>query len=301
MQKALGAVPIELKDAEGNVVGTINAADFLTPIATPTRTVPLPPTRMVETPAVPVATPQTGLTGFEAALGSVPVAAPLTRGITPPVAAPDYTSIRAEVPSMTSNPMTADQLKSMGIYRDTLQPGETIRQDFNAAYADATKRGIETFEWTNPKTGATSVYKSGADDANLPARTAKPASGEKAPQTEYEKTVATLEDAGQIANGMSKEEYAEAMGVPVEEVKTRITTQFGPPMAEYYTKTVLESLAGMTGGKTNLEGASNLISMFSPLGILGIAGKNLYNQYMKKPEQKADGGYISPLASMGKR
>jgi len=303
MQKALGAVPIELKDSDGNIVGTINAADFLTPVATPTRTVPLPPTRMVEAPATPVAAPQTGLTGFEAALGSTPVTAPLTRGITPPAAAPAAGLSRQEPadPTQSTSPMTADQLRAMGIYRDTLQPGETIRQDFNAAYADATKRGIETFEWTNPKTGATSVYKSGADEADLPASAAKPAKGQQAPQTEYEKTVATLEDAGQIANGMSKEEYAEAMGVPVEEVKTRITTQFGPPMAEYYTKTVLESLAGMTGGKTNMEGAANLLSLFSPLGILSIAGKNIYNQYMKKPEEKADGGYISPLASMGKR
>lgn len=216
---------------------------------------------------------------------------------------------RAEVPSLPTSPMTNDQLREMGIYKDVLQPGETIRQDFNTAYADATKRGIDIFQWTNPRTNVTSLYKSGSDEANLPARTATTANlppatiGEQAPPAEYDKTIATLEDAGQIANGMSKEDYAAAMGVPVEEVKTRITTQFGPPMAEYYTKTVLESLAGMTGDKGNFSGAMNLMSLFSPMGILGLGGKALYNRYKSgAPEQnKAEGGYISPLASMGKR
>jgi hypothetical protein len=237
-------------------------------------------------------------------------APPLTRGITAPAPIQDLALTRAEIPSLPTSPMTADQLKNMGIYKDTLQPGETIRQDFNSAYADATKRGIDVFEWTNPKTGATSVYRSGSFEADLPSRKATPANlppeakaAQQAPQTEYDKTIATLEDAGQIANGMSKEEYAAAMGVPVEEVKTRITTQFGPPMAEYYTKTVFESLAGMTGDKGNFAGAMNLMSLFSPLGILGLGGKALYNRYKSgaPEENKAEGGYISPLASMGKR
>jgi hypothetical protein len=191
------------------------------------------------------------------------------------------------------------------VYQTPLKEGQRVRDNFNEAYGDATARGIEVFEWTNPATGETDFYKSGAPEADLPAKTAKTASlipGQAAaPQTEYEKTVATLEANDMIANGMSKEEYAAAMGVPVEQVKTRITTQFGPPMAEYYTKTVFESLAGMTGDEGNMAGALNLMSMFSPLGILGLAGKAGYNAYQKRQENKAEGGYISPLASMGKR
>lgn len=259
-----------------------------------------------------------GLTGFEAALGKTPVAQAaslgavpttprITTGITSPLSIGAATMPRQEPldPTQSTSPITAEQLKELGVYQTPLKESQRVRDNFNEAYADATKRGIEVFEWTNPANGKTEVYKSGAPEADLPAKKAKTASlipGQAAaPQTEYEKTVAALEDADMIANGMSKEEYADFIGVPVEQVKTRITTQFGPPMAEYYTKTVLESLAGMTGDEGNFAGLMNLTSMFSPLGILGLAGKAGYNAYRKKQENKAEGGYISPLASMGKR
>lgn len=294
MQKALGVVPIELKDGEGNVVGTINAADFLTPVPTPVKTVPLPPTRMTEAPTALPSAP-VGLTSFESALRSSPLAAQAQ------ATAPVLARQEPADPTQSTSPMTTEQLKSLGVYQTPLKEGQTVRQNFSEAYADATKNKIEVFEWTNPATGRTEVYKSGFDEANLPAKTAKPAGGQQAPQTDYERRVEDLENADMIANGMSKEEYAAAMGVPVEQVKTRITTQFGPPMAEYYTKTVFESLAGMTGDEGNMAGALNLMSMFSPLGILGLAGKAGYNAYRKRQENKAEGGYISPLASMGKR
>lgn len=160
-----------------------------------------------------------------------------------------------------------------------------------------------------------------------------PPANTDAPQTEYDKEVAALEAADKIANGMSKEEYADAMGVPVEDVQTRITTAFGEPMAEYYTKSWGDALAGITGGQGAATGAMNLMSLFSPMGILGLMGKAAYNQYMsglspntapqsglptsgsdttsgngkdnyggqsqrqkkkKYPLEKADGGYIMP-------
>lgn len=204
-------------------------------------------------------------------------------------------------PTQSTSPMTAEQLQDFGVYKTPLKEGQTVRQNFNEAYADATRNKIEVFEWTNPANGRTEVYKSGFEEADLPAKNAKPASGQQAPQTDYERRVAELENADMIANGMSKEEYAEAMGVPVDQVKTRITTQFGPPMAEYYTKTVLESLAGMTGDEGNFAGLMNLTSLFSPIGILGLGAKAGYNAYRKGRENKADGGYVSPLASIGKR
>jgi hypothetical protein len=260
----------------------------------------------------------TGLTGFEAALGTTPVAQAaslgavpttprITTGITSPLSIGAATMPRQEPldPTQSTSPITAEQLKELGVYQTPLKEGQRVRDNFNEAYGDATKNKIEVFEWTNPVNGKTEFYKSGYDEADLPAKTAKTASlipGQPAaPQTEYEKTVATLEANDMIANGMSKEEYADFIGVPVDQVKTRITTQFGPPMAEYYTKTVLESLAGMTGDEGNFAGLMNLTSMFSPLGILGLAGKAGYNAYRKRSENKADGGYVSPLASMGKK
>jgi len=253
-----------------------------------------------------------GLTGFEAALGTTPVLQSASSAPLPQTLGTEFTGSIGALPrqepadpTQSTSPMTAEQLQDFGVYKTPLKEGQRVRDNFNESYRDATQNKIEVFEWTNPATGKTEFYKSGYDEANLPAKTAKTASlipgKPAAPQTEYEKTVATLEANDMIANGMSKEEYAAAMGVPVEQVKTRITTQFGPPMAEYYTKTVLESLAGMTGDEGNFSGLMNLTSMFSPLGILGLAGKAGYNAYRKRQENKAEGGYISPLASMGKR
>jgi hypothetical protein len=232
-------------------------------------------------------TPLSPLQQTAAATASPVVSPRVTTGLTSPITA-GGTSPRQEPldPTQSTSPITAEQLQSLGVYQTPLKEGQRVRDNFNEAYGDATARGIEVFEWTNPATGETDFYKSGAPEADLPAKTAKTASlipGQAAaPQTEYEKTVATLEANDMIANGMSKEEYAAAMGVPVEQVKTRITTQFGPPMAEYYTKTVFESLAGMTGDEGNMAGALNLMSMFSPLGILGLAGKAGYNAYQKR-------------------
>lgn len=104
-----------------------------------------------------------------------------------------------------------------------------------------------------------------------------PPANTEQPQTAYDQQVAALEDAGMIANGMSKEEYADFIGVPVSDVKTRVTSAFGPPMAEYYTKSLFEAMAGMTGGKDNLTGAANILSLTTPMGILGLMGRAVYN------------------------
>lgn len=263
--------------------------------------VPLPPTRPAEEAPVSsfgaVAPQGTGLSGFETALGGLPAAQPrITTGITSPLSLPSVAGTpRQELPTPTR--MTPEELRSIGIYQNTLEPGETIRHDFNQAYADATKRGLDTFQWTNMKTGKTDTYASGLTDkeADLPAK----GSNEANLLEPSDETVTKLEDAGMIANGMSKEDYAAAMGVPVEDVKTRITTQYGPPMVEYYVKSLGESLAGITGGSSNLEGISNLFSMVSPLGMLGILGKNLYNQFSGAPSETAEEPTIDYNRSSG--
>jgi len=112
-----------------------------------------------------------------------------------------------------------------------------------------------------------------------------PPANTQQPQTAYDQQVAALEDAGMIANGMSKEEYADFIGVPVSEVKTRVTGAFGPPMAEYYTKSLFEAFAGMTGGKDNLTGAANMVSMLTPMGILGLIGRSAYNKLTSGSER----------------
>lgn len=84
-----------------------------------------------------------------------------TMGITPPAPAEP----RVGMPQLAQQPIQIPQSQtqaqtnpSVPSYSSSLQPQQTIRQNFEQAFADARASGAQTFYWTNPKTGVTSLY-----------------------------------------------------------------------------------------------------------------------------------------------
>lgn len=96
--------------------------------------------------AQPAAQPA-GLSSFESALGSLPVTTK-----TPAYAEPRIAPL--------TKPISTEQAKQdVGYYDKPLEAGETVRENFNEAFADAAANGLKEFSWKNPKTGEVGRYK----------------------------------------------------------------------------------------------------------------------------------------------